>query len=355
MKLFMRILALLCAISCIGCVFLQFATSVGDADIDITREFTYNNIEEAQANLPEEIEENGRTYVLDKENVDFEERIVQTKYEENVTLTDLTTKEVPETYETTIGGETVTLDLEDVEYEEAQPATPTEIEVDYTGIKKENIPQTRDIELEDGTTIVGTLKEIRTNEEAEWVDFNVDGQVVIPEGTNLYIFLGKVCAYNDASPLWSGYEQDLLSALHLSSRDHQITGGAWTGAPQARAEGGFTRPVTFYGIRKTDDGYTAIYEVEPVEITYTAKATYSISLFDTDIDSAFGNADEVKICAIAHYVLKEVAEAGILEGAYRNRLFLPLLAITLGIAALASAIVGFSKQNELRELESYEE
>lgn len=350
MKTVMRALSLVAAFLCIGCIVLQFTTSVGDTALDLTREFTYDDMDDAQANLPEEIEENGHTYVLDKESVDFEERTVQTKYEEQVTLEDLTSKDVPQTYETTIAGKTVTLNLEDVEYTEAAPDTPTEVSFDYYGVNKSDIPQTHDIQLDDGSTIVGTLSEIREIEEAEWVDFNIDGQVVIPDGTNLYVFLGNVYAYNDASPLWEGYQSDLLNALHLSSSNYRITGGGWTGAAQPRAAGGFTRAVTFYGQRKTENGYKAIYKVEPIEITYTAKATYAVSLFDTDLDTSLGNASEVKICAIAHYVLKEVAEAGLLEGVYRNRLLLPLLAITLGIAALASAIIGFSHSNkELQE------
>lgn len=350
MKIVMRFMSLICALLCIGCIGLQIATSVGDAELDLTREFTYDDMDEAKANLPEEIEENGRTYVLDKDSVDYQERTVQTKYEEEITLTDLPSKDVPQTYETSLGGETVTLNLEDVEYTESEPATPTEVSYDYYGVNKSDIPQTRDIQLDDGTTIVGTLSEINEIEEAEWIDFDIDGQVVIPEGTNLYVFLGKVYAYNDASPLWDGYQQDLLDALNLNNRNYRITGGSWTGAIQARAEGGFVRPVRFYGQRKTESGYSAIYEVEPISITYTAKATYAVSLFDTDLDTSLGNASEVKICAIAHYVLKEVAEAGLFAGVYRNRLLLPLLAITFGIAALACAIVGFSgSHKEIRE------
>lgn len=67
----MRVLAFVSALLCVGCISTQALTSLGDIDIDITREFNYKDQEEADANpLPKEIEENGNTYVLDEDSVD---------------------------------------------------------------------------------------------------------------------------------------------------------------------------------------------------------------------------------------------------------------------------------------------
>lgn len=62
----MRVLAFVSALLCVGCISTQALTSLGDIDIDITREFNYKDQEEADANpLPKEIEENGNTYAPD--------------------------------------------------------------------------------------------------------------------------------------------------------------------------------------------------------------------------------------------------------------------------------------------------
>lgn len=77
----MRVLAFVSALLCVGCISTQALTSLGDIDIDITREFNYKDQEEADANpLPKEIEENGNTYVLDEDSVDYQQRELNTKY-----------------------------------------------------------------------------------------------------------------------------------------------------------------------------------------------------------------------------------------------------------------------------------
>lgn len=141
----MRVLAFVSALLCVGCISTQALTSLGDIDIDITREFNYKDQEEADANpLPKEIEENGNTYILDEDSVDYQQRELNTKYQETVEYTDLTVKEVPQTYTVTLGGEQYELPLEDVQYTEEQADIPTEMTVEYKGEdKKPNAPQTR--------------------------------------------------------------------------------------------------------------------------------------------------------------------------------------------------------------------
>lgn len=45
----MRVLAFVSALLCVGCISTQALTSLGDIDIDITREFNYKDQEEADA------------------------------------------------------------------------------------------------------------------------------------------------------------------------------------------------------------------------------------------------------------------------------------------------------------------
>ena len=214
----MRVLAFVSALLCVGCISTQALTSLGDIDIDITREFNYKDQEEADANpLPKEIEENGNTYVLDEDSVDYQQRELNTKYQETVEYTDLTVKEVPQTYTVTLGGEQYELPLEDVQYTEEQADIPTEMTVEYKGEdKKPNAPQNKTFTLDDGTEVEGVLKEVNEVEDTDtWVDFTIDGQVVIPEGATAYVYLGKVHTYNPATPLWDGYKSDLMSAIGL--------------------------------------------------------------------------------------------------------------------------------------------
>ena len=218
MKNIMRVLAFVSALLCVGCISTQALTSLGDIDIDITREFNYKDQEEADANpLPKEIEENGNTYVLDEDSVDYQQRELNTKYQETVEYTDLTVKEVPQTYTVTLGGEQYELPLEDVQYTEEQADIPTEMTVEYKGEdKKPNAPQNKTFTLDDGTEVEGVLKEVNEVEDTDtWVDFTIDGQVVIPEGATAYVYLGKVHTYNPATPLWDGYKSDLMSAIGL--------------------------------------------------------------------------------------------------------------------------------------------
>lgn len=298
----MRVLAFVSALLCVGCISTQALTSLGDIDIDITREFNYKDQEEADANpLPKEIEENGNTYVLDEDSVDYQQRELNTKYQETVEYTDLTVKEVPQTYTVTLGGEQYELPLEDVQYTEEQADIPTKMTVEYKGEdKKPNAPQNKTFTLDDGTEVEGVLKEVNEVEDTDtWVDFTIDGQVVIPEGATAYVYLGKVHTYNPATPLWDGYKSDLMSAIGLNSDSYKITGGKWTSDPVARAEGGFYRTLSFYGQKNTGKSYVAVYETAaPIEIKYVASATYSMSLLSIGLDESFGNASELKVSII---------------------------------------------------------
>lgn len=354
MKNVMRVLAFVSALLCVGCISTQALTSLGDIDIDITREFNYKDQEEADANpLPKEIEENGNTYVLDEDSVDYQQRELNTKYQETVEYTDLTVKEVPQTYTVTLGGEQYELPLEDVQYTEEQADIPTEMTVEYKGEdKKPNAPQNKTFTLDDGTEVEGVLKEVNEVEDTDtWVDFTIDGQVVIPEGATAYVYLEKVHTYNPATPLWDGYKSDLMSAIGLNSDSYKITGGKWTSDPIARAEGGFYRTLSIYGQKNTGKSYVAVYETTaPIEIKYVASATYSMSLLSIGLDESFGNASELTICAIAHYVLEQVANANFIVGAvYRNRLIMPIMAVIFGISAGACGFVGFSKDSRKEE------
>ena len=56
-----------------------------------------------------------------------------------------------------------------------------------------NAPQNKTFTLDDGTEVEGVLKEVNEVEDTDtWVDFTIDGQVVIPEGATAYVYLGKV-------------------------------------------------------------------------------------------------------------------------------------------------------------------
>lgn len=169
----------------------------------------------------------------------------------------MTVKEVPQTYTVTLGGEQYELPLEDVQYTEEQADIPTEMTVEYKGEdKKPNAPQNKTFTLDDGTEVEGVLKEVNEVEDTDtWVDFTIDGQVVIPEGATAYVYLGKVHTYNPATPLWDGYKSDLMSAIGLNSDSYKITGGKWTSDPVARAEGGFYRTLSIYGQKNTGKSY----------------------------------------------------------------------------------------------------
>ena len=348
MKAALKVFTFVCAVLCIACIILQGMTSVGDTAIDITREYHYSSQEQADANpLPETVEDNGNIYVLDPESVSYEQKELNTRYEETVDFSDLETKEVPDTYTVKLGEESCDMPLVDVSYTE-NTVEPVQMTVEYKGEDSEpDAPDKKTFTLEDGTEAEGTLKGIEKKDDDTWVDFTIDGTVVIPEGATLYMYMNKIHAYDPATPLWPGYQADLLSSLNLSSKRYKINTGKWSGSPVARAEGGFTRNVTFYGKKNTGASYVATYEVTPAKTTYTAKATYGVSLLDVGIDESFGNTSELTICAIAHYILQEVAEAGAIIGnIYRNRMLMPIMACIFGILSVACAIAGFTKVKE---------
>ncbi|MEG1926458.1 MAG: hypothetical protein RR415_12025 [Ruthenibacterium sp.] len=279
---------------------------------------------------------------------EYKDTVVKNIYEKTVTLEGLSEESVPETQDFKIGEKMYPLTLSKVDYTTNDESTTETSSVEYKSCySKPDVPDTAKIScVADGeeTEIEGKLKSVEPKGKEYWEKYEESGRVTMPAGATSYKYNGKEIPYDESTPKYKGYEKDLLKFLNLSDATNKVNDATWDGDGKVKDDGTLVRSITYQCERKVTD-WTAIYTAEVKNVTYTANAVYRGTVKDLGFDESFANVSQKNITAIAHYTLKQVAEAGSFVGSFaRNKLLLPLICFILAAAAIISGILGFKKQ-----------
>ena len=312
-----KVLILSMALLTIGCG----KGSEAPADIEVskedilTQEFEFYSDDEYLIlyNFPESIDKNGQKYAITKEEVALEtlgtRDTVQTVVELNVE--DL--EEVPDSFKFTApSGTEYELQNEQVYVkEEGLVKIPVIEEVFYKDeLGKPDVPSKKTITYYDKKAgadkeIDGLLTSLVESEAGHWEDLlEIEGTFMAPnESCHEYELAGtpnvKV-SRSAATPVWPGFESQVLSSLGVDSRYFRVTGASWSGA-QYLQDGWIMRNALFTGDIFVST-YKATYEAEREALGYSTKVFYRV-----DADLVDAKEEDIttvyKIKAVVKYKL----------------------------------------------------
>lgn len=260
----------------------------------VYQEFDFYSDDESliMYNFPEEYSISGKTYKL-MEDVDYEtlgtRDVVQMKVDMAVEDMD----EIPETYEyESKSGKTYELANEQV-YVKTKGIVqiPVTEEVHYDKQYGRPSPAATkmityyDKDAGEDKEIEGTLKDFQETTPGHWEGvLSVDGTFAAPaDSVDTYTLAGSdnvVVSRAAETPVWGGYESDVLKSLGLSSKYFRVTGAAWNGG-QYEQDGYIYRNATFTGDAFVSD-YTATYEAMREAEGYDTTVFYRVDAEDVD-------------------------------------------------------------------------
>ena len=278
-------------ISLTGTCYAAEQTLVQEYEVTVTDpNYTDYTVEQLGADIladvPAEIEEDGKTYYAVDANFTLESK--QEPIEKKKTYTDLTEKNVPETCEFKDAGE---LKLKDVSYTETKRTAVTGTKTYYGYAAKPTVPETKVITatLPDGTSITvnGSLVEVKQVEGGFTKPFTVTAKFIGDADVDSYLLGDVEIPNNPNSPVFEGYEAVLLKSLGFDSANYRITDGKWT-SDYIEEDGETVRYAEFTGTQKGTD-WIAYYretltEDSPSYATYSAEATYTNDVEETTFD-----------------------------------------------------------------------
>jgi len=252
-------------ILCMIMVFLLFSISfVSAAEKSLIKEeYITSNSENTCNYKPEEkIKEEGTEYELKSvkyEVVGENESFIERTEEYN----NLSTKEVPTTKDFKLNGKNVTLKLvdENITYSE-ETKTVSE---SYNGyIYRPEFSKTKTVR-ENNTDYTATL--VNVKEQNITKGYTAKVKFIGAPGSTYYLN-GKELTMEDNSPLWHGYENDVIEYLELPSASTVIS-GKWT-SDYVNEGNDVVRYAEFRGQRPATN-YTVNYSYT----TYSCKAKYN--------------------------------------------------------------------------------
>lgn len=310
--------------------------------VDITKNFEYTASEDTALpeDVPETIEQDGQTYTrVDYAEVSPEINVVseEQRYSQTVTIADLPSEQAPETKEFDVDGQTVTLTLESADYTPVTKPYNATGEVRYDNQTSEpNPPEHSEItyENEDGNkiTVEGTLQSVDRVDGGNSAR-NITSTIELPAGANIFIVNGKYVTYDPTTPLWDGYQQDVLVGAQLDPNTYTVTGGYWSSDPYYE-NGVMKRDIT-WTIQAPASSWVATYTASGENTTYTATAVYSASIEDLGLDEALANDNEYQLSTNITYRLNEVVSNNpIVKIMSSNALIVPAVTVVSGILFL---------------------
>ena len=223
--------------------------------------FTSSSSEQFAYTAKEHIKEDGVTYKLT--DVQYEVIGENENYiSKEVTYDNLNAEEVPLEETFNINGKDITLKLsdDDIAYtEEIKYVTET-----YTKqTTKPTIPSEKKV-VADDATYIATLENVK--ESSTTKAYTAKVKFIGAEGSTYYLN-NKALTMDGSSPLWSGYESDVISYLGLP-KGSTVTSGKWTTGYVTEGED-VVRYAEFSGTRPAAN-YTATYSYA----VYSCKAVY---------------------------------------------------------------------------------
>lgn len=303
--------------------------------VDITRSYEYVAAEEGAlpTDAPETIEEDGKTYTL----VDFNEiqpeitvNEVSQRYTQTITIEDLPSEQAPETHEFDVEGKTVTLTLESADYTPVTKHYEATGEVRYENqTSQPNVPEHSEVTYENEAgnliTVEGTLQSVERVDDGSAVR-HITSTIELPAGASIYIVNGKYVAYNPQTPLWDGYQQDVLIGAQLDPDVYTVTGGYWSSDPYY--EGSVMKRDITWTLNSPATTYVATYYASGENTVYTATATYSEDINVIGLDAYMANDNEYSLSADITYRLnKAVSSNPIIRIMNSNALLVPAIAV----------------------------
>lgn len=310
--------------------------------VDITKNFEYTAAEATALpdDVPETIEQDGQTYT----RVDYTEaqpviNVVSEdkRYSETVTIEDLPSEQAPETKEFEVNGQTVTLTLESADYTAVTKPYNATGEVRYDNqTSRPDAPEHSEITYENEAgnkiTVEGTLQSVERVDDGSSVR-NITSTIELPAGATIFVVNGKYVAYNPETPLWDGYQQDVLEGAQLDPNLYTVTGGYWSSDPYY--EGNVMMRDITWTIQAPASSYVATYTASGENTTYTATAVYSAGIEELGLDESLANDTEYSLSTDITYRLNEVvSDNPLVQIMSSNALVVPAVAVVSGILFL---------------------
>jgi hypothetical protein len=282
----------------------------------ITQEFDFYSDDEHifYYNFPDSYLLNGQTYNVSTD-IDYEtvgtRDVVQMAMDMNVEELE----DIPETYEyESESGTTYELANEQVYIkEQGTVSIPVEEEVYYENqVGKPSVPTKKTITYYDRTTeedreVEATLTDFIETAAGHWMEgMNVNGLFEAPGyGVDVYELAGSdniTVPQSAETPIWDGYENDVLKSLGLDSKYYRVTSTAWSGDAYEQ-DGYIMRDAIFYGDAFVSS-YKATYSTEREAEGYATKVFYRVDAEDVD-------ANEEDITTVYH--IKAVVKYSLVE------------------------------------------
>lgn len=336
----MRVFCVLFGIIAVVALLLQLFLKPAQP-VDITRNFEYTGTSDTQLpDAPDTIEEDGQTYTrVDYAEIQPDVNVISAEEHvtETVTLNDLPSEQAPETKEFEVKGQTVTLPLVSADYTPVTRTYQATGDVRYDNQTSEpNPPETSEVTYKNAegndVTVEGTLQSVERVDDGT-ATRTVTSTVELPAGATIFVVNGKYVTYNPDTPLWDGYQQDVLAGAQLDPNRYTVTGGYWAGAPYY--ENGVMKRDINWTIEAPATSWVAHYYASGETTLYTAVATYSASISDLGLDSSFANESQYELSTDITYRLNEVASSNpIVQMMSANELLMPAIAVVSGVLFL---------------------
>lgn len=267
-------------------------------------------------NIPETIEQDGKTYQLANEDEITYENMGEREVVQQVVDADVEElSDIPETIEYEgENGKTYTLQNEQVYVaEEGTITIPVTEEVVYEDqAGKPSVSNTKTITYYNKATgqdeeIEGILQDYYESTPGHWSNtLAIDGVFSAPStNCTTYTLAGTdniVVEQSAETPAWETYQTDILASLNLSPDYFRINAAAWNGG-QYSQDGYVMRNAQFTGDVYVAS-YTAVYEGTGESLGYKTKTFYRADADTVDADEE-DVTNVIKIKAIVRYELVE--------------------------------------------------
>ncbi len=260
----------------------------------VTQEFDFYSDDEHLIlyNFPELYEADGKSYVM-SDNIDYETLGTRDTVQMEVDMNVEDMEEIPDTYTyESESGNKYELENEQVYVsEQGLVKIPVIEEVYYEDqVGKPSIPSKKMITYYDKKAgedrqIEGMLKDFTESTAGHWANIlNIEGTFMAPsDSCDVYELAGSpnvTVSRAAETPVWPGYENNILSSLGVSNKYYRVTGASWNGN-QYEQDGYIMRNARFTGDIFVST-YKATYAAEREAEGYKTKVFYRVDAEDVD-------------------------------------------------------------------------
>lgn len=349
-KILLTVLAAVAALLVVFSLVVQFAF-VPDEAANVTRDYTIvtRDVEGASGHpdVLDTLQEDGVEYVRDDDAAEPVVETIETRpiYEITQEFEALPNEQAPVKHEITINGKPYVLDLVEAEYEPVTRERETLSEtVVFEGVTSEpavdsTLPITYASSTGQELTVEGELESLDKTREY-WSTYTVkNGTVRLPAGANGFIYNGKIITYNADSPKWDGWKEDVMAVEGLKSGSVQLSDIVWVGSPYD-VGGVMHRDLKITGKRLLQD-WTATYVSKGEKTTaYNAVALYSGYTDEVGIPEELATDIEYLLNVSVRYSMVSTANtSAFTQTLTENRSMMPLVCIIGSVVLLVCLVL----------------